>query len=104
MRISEPKFGEPKESWGKDLVEKLYRALREIAGQLNGLSEGRISQRYTAATAAPSTGQYTQGDIVWHKTPTELGGAGSKYVIIGWVNVSTTSTPSFKEMRCLTGN
>ncbi len=104
MRISEPKFGEPREPWAKDLIEKLYRAFREIAGQLNGLSEGRIAQRYTAATASPSAGQYGQGDIVWNKTPTEQGSPGSKYVLIGWVNVSTTSTPSFKEMRCLTGS
>ena len=78
--------------------------LISIESQLNGLSEGRMAQRYQALTAVPTTGSYAQGDRVWDSAPVEAGSAGSKYVRLGWVNVLGGTPGTFKEMRVLTGN
>lgn len=82
----------------------LQRELREHAQQVNSLSEGRIGGHYNAATAAPTTGMYQQGDKVWNSAPTELGAASSKYVIVGWINVTGGEPGTFLEIRTLTGN
>lgn len=57
----------------------LQRELREHAQQVNALSEGRIAATYNAATAAPTTGTYQQGDFVKSSAPT------SATPTIGWV-------------------
>ncbi len=82
----------------------LQAELREHAQQINALSEGRISANYTAATAAPTTGMYQQGDKVWNSAPVELGSAASKYIIVGWINVTGGEPGTFLPMRVLTGN
>lgn len=82
----------------------LQRELREHAQQINNLSEGRIAANYNAATAAPTTGKYQQGDKVWNSAPVELGTTPNKYVIVGWVNVSGGEPGTFLPMRVLTGN
>jgi hypothetical protein len=78
--------------------------VRNLDQQVNRLSEGRIDARHTASTAAPTTGTYAQGDIVWNSSPSELGSGGSKYVILGWLNVTAGSPGTFVQLRCLTGN
>lgn len=82
----------------------LQRELREHAQQINALSEGRISASYTAATAAPTTGMYQQGDKVWNSAPVEAGAPGSAYVILGWVCTVGGEPGTFLPMRVLTGN
>lgn len=81
---------------------------QEIVGQLqtqiNLLSNGVLAATYNANTAAPTTGTYAQGDFVKNSTPSELGTAGSKYVILGWVCTVGGSPGTFVETRCLTGN
>ena len=77
---------------------------REIAQQVNGLSEGKISAKYQAATAAPTTGTYMQGDYVTNSAPSELGAATAKYVIMGWVCVTAGTPGTWVESRTLTGN
>lgn len=89
---------------GKEPIPSMMAWIRKIVAQTNALSEGRIHARHNALAAAPTTGDYMQGDIVWNSTPTEQGSASSKYVIIGWINVSSGSPGTFVEMRCLTGN
>jgi hypothetical protein len=71
--------------------------------QLNALSEGRLSAAYNAATAAPTTGEWYQGDFVRNAEPAEAGGAGDKYVILGWVCVTSGTPGTWKECRALTG-
>lgn len=66
--------------------------------QINSMAEGRAAAVFTA-TAAPSTGSYSPGDFVRNSAPSEAGGVGSKYVILGWVYTSA----GFKECRALTG-
>lgn len=82
----------------------LQRELREHATQVNLLSEGRIAGFYQALTSAPLSGSYQQGDFVMNLTPTELGSAGSKYVIHGWQCVAAGTPGTWVQCRFLTGN
>ncbi len=82
----------------------LQRELREHATQVNMLSEGRMAANYQAATAAPTTGSYAAGDFVRNSAPSELGTAGSRYVIFGWVCVAGGAPGTFAQCRFLTGN
>lgn len=82
----------------------LLRHLRDAAMQLNNLSEGRLSAVNNATTAAPTTGTYAQGDFVLNSEPSELGVAGSKYIIHGW-RCTVSGTPgTWVECRYLTGS
>ena len=79
------------------------RWYREIAQQVNSVSEGRIAAAYNAMTAAPTGGDNRAGDIVRNTAPAELGSAGSKYIITGWICVTSGSPGTWKQMRVLTG-
>lgn len=70
---------------GPKLVQRLVDLHRDIARQVNGLSEGKIEARYSAQSSVPTTGTHAQGDIVWNTTPTEQGSAPNTYVVLGWV-------------------
>jgi hypothetical protein len=92
------------------VTEKFDRGLmtemvRQIEDAINRLSEGRIYQNYNAASAAPSgsTVAYQLGDFVKNLSPTPTGGAGSEYVILGWVCTAAGSPGTFEEVRTLTG-
>ena len=80
------------------LVTRLYDVLRGIANAVNG-SYMWDSQ----GTTAPTTGTWTQGQMVKKTDPVEAGSAGSKYVIVGWVCVTNGTPGTWKEMRVLTG-
>ena len=82
----------------------LFRELREHAMQVNQMAEGKISAFYQAATAAPTTGTWAQGDFVRNSAPTEQGAAGSKYVVFGWLCVASGTPGTFVPCRFLTGN
>jgi hypothetical protein len=84
------------------LKQRLYELVRDIAGQVNALSEGSIGACTNAATAPPATGNYAPGDFVRNSVPVELGAAGSKYVIDGWTCVAAPNT--FVQKRFFTGN
>jgi hypothetical protein len=79
--------------------------VRQIEDAINRLSEGRIYQNYNAASAAPSgsTVAYQLGDFIKNLSPTPTGGAGSEYVILGWVCTAAGSPGTFEEVRTLTG-
>jgi hypothetical protein len=92
------------------VTEKFDRGLmtemvRQIEDAINRLSEGRIYQNYNAASAAPSgsTVAYQLGDFIKNLSPTPTGGAGSEYVILGWVCTAAGSPGTFEEVRTLTG-
>ena len=78
------------------------RWYRDIARQVNSLSEGSISAAYNARAAAPTTGIYQIGDVIRNSEPAELGTAASKYLIMGWTCVAAPCT--WLENRSLTGN
>lgn len=82
----------------------LGKTMREVAIQVNNASEGRIAGAYNALASAPTTGEYQVGDFVRNSAPSELGNAGSKYVIFGWQNIVAGSPGTFVQMRFLTGN
>jgi hypothetical protein len=86
------------------LVLHLSRLLRESALQVNLLSEGYVQAATNAATAAPTAGSFNVGDFVRNSAPAELGVAGSKYLVLGWVNVVAGSPGTFLPCRALTGN
>jgi hypothetical protein len=88
----------------KTLKQRIYEIVREFGTQINAFSEGRIQGAYNAATAAPSAGLYAQGDFIRNATPTELGTAGAKYVVFGWVCVVAGDPATFVGCRFLTGN
>lgn len=80
------------------------RWYREIARQVNGLSEGAISASYNALTAAPTAGTYQQGDFIKNSAPAELGTASSKYVVTGFLCVVSGTPGTWVQTRSLTGN
>ena len=81
----------------------LNRELMEHATLVNALSDGRIAAT-TARNAPPTLGSYTHGDFVRNSEPMEAGSAGSKYVVYGWLCVSSGTPGTFVEARFLTGN
>lgn len=86
------------------LKQRLTQLLRETATQVNAVSEGRLSGAYNAATAAPTTGTWAQGDFLRNSQPAELGTAGSKYVIFAWQCIAGGTPGTWVQLRYLTGN
>ena len=80
--------------------------VRQIEDAINRLSSGAIYQNYNATTAAPTgtTVAHSVGDFVKNLVPTELGTAGSKYMVYGFVCVAAGNPGTFREARVLTGN
>lgn len=103
MRI-QPELRLPSEPGA--LNRQLTDAWRSMATQANQLSEGQINAITNAATAAPtgSAVTYNQGDVIRNKTPSELGTAGSKYVIWGWQCLVAGAPGTWVQLRFLTGN
>lgn len=86
------------------LIRQLGRLFTAISKQVNGITEGRIESFHGALTSPPTTGQWYVGDFIKNSSPSELGSASSKYVIIGWVCTVSGEPGTWLECRCLTGN
>lgn len=82
----------------------LLKLLRELSDQLNLLSEGFLQAATNAGSAAPTSGSYRQGDFIRNSAPSEAGGAGNKYVTVGFICTTSGSPGTWKDMRVLTGN
>lgn len=54
--------------------------------------------------AAPTTGAHGVGEFRPNRAPTELGTAGSKYVITGWTCTTAGTPGTWLQCRALTGN
>lgn len=80
--------------------------VRQVEDAINRISEGRIYQSYNASATAPTgdTVSYQLGDYVKNLTPTELGSAGSMYIILGFVCIAAGNPGTWREVRVLTGN
>ena len=84
--------------------------IRQITTQVNQLSEGKISARYSASTAVPSGSaeSHAKGDIQWDSNPTVSGsvapGVAAQYVRVGWICTVDGSPGTWQEMRVLTGS
>lgn len=88
----------------QDLKQRLSLLFRDIAIQVNQVSEGQLQGTYNAGTAAPSAGTYRQGDFIRNSQPTEQGTAGSKYLVAGWMCVAGGAPGTWVQCRYLTGN
>jgi hypothetical protein len=80
----------------------------KFAQQVNGISEGSIAAVNNAYTTYPTTGSWKQGDFIRKSNPVEAGSGGSKYIITGWIRVTSgtgnTLNTDWFEARVLTGN
>jgi len=90
----------------EDLVRQLTTAWRELATQVNQSSEGLQVAVTNADTAPPSGGivNYAVGDFILNSAPSELGTAGSKYIIHGWRCTVAGAPGTWLQCRFLTGN
>lgn len=86
------------------LSARLYEVFRKITQQVNGISEGSIVASTNASTAAPAAGTWNKGDFVRNSAPSELGSAGSKYVVFGWICTVAGTPGTWVQQRMLTGN
>jgi len=93
-------------SGAADLVRQLDYLWRQLATQVNQLSEGQVVAVTNAATTAPtgSAVSYAVGDFILNSTPSELGTAGSKYIIHGWRCTVAGAPGTWLQCRFLTGN
>lgn len=106
MKLNEnPQLPSNTESeYDKRLYQSLYQVLKAIAVKVNQIASGTFAGRDNQSTAAPTTGSYAQGDEVLNSNPTELGTAGAKYVIRGWVCTVSGTPGTWVQQRFLTGN
>ena len=88
----------------QQLQQSMVPLLRNTAIKVNQLSSGRFAARDETATAIPTSGSWAQGDEVINSNRTELGTAGAKYILMGWVCIAAGSPGTWREMRVLTGN
>lgn len=95
-----PRFPSDKAQMERKLTD-LFRATNV---QVNQLTEGVASAVHNAATAAPTTGTYAQGDFIRNSAPAEAGTAGSKFVTLGWVCTVGGTPGTLLPCRVLTGN
>lgn len=105
MRLPNFNLGQPGNL--ATLVAVLQRALEPAVKQLNALSEGQVSATNNAAVAAPVAGSlttYARGDFIRNSQPAELGSAGSRYTVRGWICIEAGTPGQWREERCLTGN
>lgn len=86
------------------LIRQLDTLYRQIAQQVNSLSEGQLIAAYNAMTSAPTAGTWNQGDFIRNSAPAESGSPGSKFVIFGWVCVASGTPGTWVQARYLTGN
>lgn len=71
------------------LYRKLTDEFRATNLRVNQLSRGDIEGSYNAATSIPPSTEGAQGDFIRNRTPTEVGSAGSKYVVLGWMRLGS---------------
>lgn len=91
-------------SYLQQLVFALSRLWSGMAIQVNNMAEGRIEAAYNALAAPPTTGDFKQGDAIRNVAPVEIGTAGSKYVVTGWICISDGNPGVWRQQRVLTGN
>jgi hypothetical protein len=105
MRLNEPRLPvEPESTYDRQLSISLYGFLRDALTQINGVTEGSIGAIHNSMTAAPTTGTYKQGDTIRNGSPSELGIATAKYVVIGWICTVSGTPGTWLQQRVLTGN
>lgn len=104
MRLQDNPYLPPDWQSAHRQLDTLYR---QIAQQVNQLSDGLIQAQNSASATMPTSGSFTQGDFVVNSAPSILGVAGSRYVVRGWTRLTSGSThvlnTDWAEFRGLTG-
>lgn len=90
--------------YNKELAYRLSKLFKDIAIQLNGISEGTQAAFYASLSSAPTSGTWAKGDFVLNSGPAELGSTGSKYIVHGWRCVAGGTPGTWLQCRFLTGN
>lgn len=105
MRLPEsPQIAQPGADFDRRLYQSLFKLFRDIATKVNQMAAGTASGFDGAATAAPTTGTWAQGDRVRNSSPSELGAVGSKYVVIEFLCIAGGTPGTWVQVRALTGN
>lgn len=94
----------PESAYEKRLSVRVFELMRAVAIKVNAMASGQVSGLDGGGTAAPTTGTWAQGDTVRNSAPTEIGTAGSKYVLTGWICVAGGTPGTWVQQRTLTGN
>lgn len=81
----------------------LHREIQSLRHTQHLAFEGRVSAHYSALIP-PTGGRWIAGDTIRHSAPAELGAAGAKYCLLGWLCIATGDPGTWVEMRVLTGN
>lgn len=105
MRLPSPNIGSPTSF--PALGAALTRVLQPLVNQVNSLSDGEGAATNNAASGPPAVGTttaYAVSDFIRNSAPSELGTAGAKYVIVGWICVAGGTPGTWKQCRFLTGN
>lgn len=84
------------------IVDKTNQFTNVTSYMYNAATTSVTAESYNAG--APGNGTWRAGDRVIHPSPTELGTAGSKYIITGWLCTVSGSPGTWLPMRSLTGN
>jgi hypothetical protein len=87
----------------ESLIYRLTILVRQIIAYCNQVAEGRLTA-FNTYTTAPTAGSWAIGDEVRNSAPAELGTAGNKYVIRGWICTVSGTPGTWVEQRTLTGN
>ena len=85
------------------LVTSLAQLLPRFAGQINAVSEGRVSGHYNAAASAPASQLWQRGDYIRNSEPEVLGTGGTQDVVKGWLCGASGEPGDWVEDRGLTG-
>jgi hypothetical protein len=109
MKLGQPILPlSPESSYDAALNRMLYDFFRLLVVKVNDMSSGFITAQDTAMASAPSSGTWKKGDLVRNSSPSELGTAPNKYVILGWMRITDGSAnvlnTDWVACRCLTGN
>lgn len=104
MRLPQFEIGNP--SNVSTLLAALTRYMRQLVIQVNAIGDGQLTATNNASVSFPTgtSVAYSVGDYVRNSTPAELGSAGAKYIILGWVCVSSGAPGTWRQCRVLTGN
>lgn len=103
MTVRLPNSNAPRDSYEGRLAITLDKTLNDFDTRLERFRLMRLAA-FNSAAAAPTGGTWAVGDKVWNSAPAEAGGAGSKYVIIGWICTVAGTPGTWLQMRTLTGN
>ena len=98
-----PQSIHPPESYETRLNFQLNKEIGDLKDKDEMFRMNRLSA-FNSATSAPTGNTWAIGDIVRNSAPAEAGGAGSKYVVIGWICTVSGTPGTWLEMRTLTGN